>query len=52
MRRKYLGSRSIQAGILAAALLLSNGGCVPTDQEQWAEFFCGLLRNAVAASLL
>ena len=52
MRRRYFGSRRIQAGVLAAALSLSNGGCVRVGQEQWVEFLGDLLRNAVAALLL
>ena len=52
MKRKYFGSRSIKAGVLAAVLLLASGGCLPADQQQWAEFLLSLLRNSVAALLL
>ena len=52
MMCKYFGSRSVLLGALPAALLLPSGGCVPLDEEQWAEFFRDLLLNALAAFLL
>ena len=52
MKHKYSGRRSLLWGASAAALLLPSGGCVPVDQQQWAEFFRDLLLNILAAFLL
>ena len=52
MKREYFGNRSIRIGVSAAVLLLLSGGCLPADQQQWAEFLLSLLRNSVAALLL
>ena len=52
MRYKCFGSRRILSSVLSAALLLPNGGCVPVEEGQWAEFFGDLLLNALAAFLL
>jgi hypothetical protein len=52
MRSRDLACRDILLGTLAVTVLLSGGGCVPADAQQWTGFLNDLLRNALAAFLL